>query len=279
MGYIGIDRGIRDHWIYQDAEYLKVWLEMVILGRFSEEPHIELIDGDIITVNYGEFIFGRVKWSQRLKIGEQRLRTLITKLKKEQMIELVLEHRKCSVYRLVNYAKFNHESNHQSRQAQQVMPADANHQGNQQPTISQPSANHQSTTKEQSKQGNKVNKVIKEHSQDTVDLTNHLISWIQSNNPSAKIPTSLEKWNDEMERIERLDKYEYMQIRSVIDWCQQDSFWKSNVLSVPKLREKMGTLIMQMQRPKGGSNGKVSSFERLQQMHKEEITREASGHY
>jgi hypothetical protein len=159
-GFIGIDRGLRDHWIYQDAEYLKVWLEMLFLARFSEETHTELIDGDLISVEYGQFIFGRVKWSQRLKISEQRLRTLMAKLKKENMIELVLEHRKCSVYALVNYAKFNHESNHQKTQSQQWFEDDANHQSNQLPTISQPSANHQPTTKEQC--SNKVNKDNKE---------------------------------------------------------------------------------------------------------------------
>lgn len=162
MGYIGIDRGLRDHWIYQDAEYLKVWMEMLFLARFSTEPHTELIDGDLITINYGEFIYGRINWSKRLKVSEQRLRTLIAKLKKENMIELVLDHRKCSIYTLVNYAKFNHESNHQSDHTGQVFEGDANHQSNQQPTISQPSANHQPTTKEQSKQRNKDNKVKKE---------------------------------------------------------------------------------------------------------------------
>jgi hypothetical protein len=160
MGFIGIDRGLREHWIYQDAEYLKVWMEMLFLARFSEEPHTELIDGDIIQVEYGQFIFGRVKWSQRLKVGEQRLRTLMNKLKKEQMIELVLEHRKCSVYALCNYAKFNQQTNHQSSLTHQDIEAYANHQSNQQLTISQPSVNHQLTTKEQgSNKDNKVNKV------------------------------------------------------------------------------------------------------------------------
>lgn len=161
MGFIGIDRGLRDHWIYQDAEYLKVWMEMLFLARFSEEPHIELIDGDIITVSYGQFIFGRVKWSQRLKVGEQRLRTLITKLKKAKMIAVVDTHRKCSVYEILNYAKFNHESNHQSSLTQQGIEVHANHQTNQQLTISQPSVNHQSTTKEQG--SNKVNKDNKDN--------------------------------------------------------------------------------------------------------------------
>lgn len=163
MGFIGIDRGLRDHWVYQDAEYLKVWMEMLFLARFSEEPHNELIDGDLITVSYGQFIFGRVKWSERLKISEQRLRTLITKLKKAKMIDVVDTHRKCSVYEILNYAKFNHHDNHHSTHAHQGIEDDTNHQDNQLPTSSQPAANQQPTTKEQgSNKVNKVNKVKQE---------------------------------------------------------------------------------------------------------------------
>lgn len=174
MGFIGIDRGLRDHWIYQDAEYLKVWMEMLFLARFSEEPHNELIDGDLITVAYGQFIFGRVKWSERLKISEQRLRTLITKLKKAKMIEVVDTHRKCSVYEILNYAKFNHHDNHQSSHAQQGNEDDANHQPNQHPTSSQPAANQQPTTKEQgSNKGNNVNnKPLKEYTPEFVEFWN-----------------------------------------------------------------------------------------------------------
>lgn len=163
LGFIGIDRGLRDHWIYQDAEYLKVWMEMLFLARYSDEPHNELIDGDLVTVGYGQFIYGRVKWSERLKISEQRLRTLITKLKKAKMIDVVDTHRKCSVYEILNYAKFNHQDNHHSNHTHQGISVDANHQVNQLPTSSQPAANQQPTTKEQSKQrkqGKQSNKDI-----------------------------------------------------------------------------------------------------------------------
>jgi predicted phage replisome organizer len=129
------------------------------------------------------------------------------------------------------------------------------------------------------KEKKKKNKELKEYPADTVELTNHLIDLMLLNNPNVKIPTNLDKWNDDMEKLERIDKYDYMQIRSVIDWCQQDSFWKGNILSAPKLREKIATLLMQMQRPKAGTSGKISSFARLQQMAKEEEQREASGHY
>lgn len=122
-------------------------------------------------------------------------------------------------------------------------------------------------------------KELKEYRPETMELTNHLIFWMKRNNDNAKIPSSLNKWNDEMDKLERIDKYDYMKIRSAIDWCQQDSFWKSNILSVPKLREKMGTIVMQMQRKSSTGNGKVSSFARLQQLAREESEREASGNY
>lgn len=158
MAYVGIDRGIVDHWIYQDAEYFKVWFEMLYRARYSSEPSKELIDGEIVNVGYGEFIYGRKSWSERLKVSEQRLRTLIKTLKSDNMIEVISEHRKCTLYKIKNYAKFNHQSNQQESFMYQGISGIDNHQSNQQPTSKQPSPNHQSTTKEESKERNKANK-------------------------------------------------------------------------------------------------------------------------
>ena len=43
------------------------------------------------------------------------------------------------------------------------------------------------------------------------------------------------------------------QIHAAIDWCQADEFWRSNVLSMPKLREKYDQLRLQAQRRNGPS--------------------------
>lgn len=162
MAYIGLDRGIVDHWIYQDAEYFKVWFEMLYRARFSKEPHTELVDGEVVVVNYGEFIYGRIKWSERLKVSEQRLRTLIKKLKAQDMIEVVSEHRKCTLYTIKNYAKFNQQSNQQETYIQQGFEGGANQQINQPSTSSQPAANQQLTTKEERKKVNNDKKDKKE---------------------------------------------------------------------------------------------------------------------
>lgn len=161
MAFLGIDRDIENHWIYQDAEYFKVWFEILLRTRFAEDPGTALYEGQTVRVEYGEFIFGRKKWSNRLGISEQRLRTLMKKLVDENMLEMKTSTNKFSKYFVVNYEKynkFNHLFNHQevaAGMALEDVPTTT-------PTINQPPANHQLTTKEQSKQSNKVNNVKKE---------------------------------------------------------------------------------------------------------------------
>lgn len=156
MAYIGIDRGVRNHWIYQDSEYFHVWFEMIACARFTEGVHRELIEGELVEVEYGEFIYGRISWSDRLGVSQQRLRTLISKLIKDDMLELRRTYRKSSVYRLKNFQKFNHQSNQLINQQRslthQVISGDTNqqtnHHINQQPTSNQPAANHIQELKE-----------------------------------------------------------------------------------------------------------------------------------
>jgi hypothetical protein len=163
MAFIGIDRDIRNHWIYKDPEYFKVWFEMLCCARYAREPKTDFQDGEVYTLNYGEFMFGRIKWSGRLNVGEQRIRTLIKKLIKEEMIELVSKHRYFSIYKVINYEKFNHQNNQQETHTGQGIQGDDNQQTNHLLTTCQPSANHLLTTKEQSNnKDNNVNKDIKD---------------------------------------------------------------------------------------------------------------------
>ena len=96
----------------------------------------------------------------------------------------------------------------------------------------------------------------------------HLISWIQSNNPRAKTPTpepgsQMDRWSDDMDKLHRLGPpggkrgYTWQEIKDMIDWCQQDTFWWANILSAPKLRQKAPQLENQMQRASPGGNGRT----------------------
>lgn len=151
-GYIGISREITDHWVYKDADHFKVWFEMLYRARYIKEPKTDYIDGHLVTLEYGQFIYGRVSWSVRLKVGEQKLRTLIKKLLGDQMIERVKDYPKFTVYFIKNYEKYNHQESLQNK--------GADDSANQQPTSSQPAANQQLTTYKESNKENKGNKVL-----------------------------------------------------------------------------------------------------------------------
>lgn len=48
------------------------------------------------------------------------------------------------------------------------------------------------------------------------------------------------------------------QVRAAIDWCQDNEFWRKNVMSMPKLREQYDRLRMDAEderRKHGGLNG------------------------
>ncbi len=165
MAFIGIDREIEHHWIYQDPEYFKVWFEILLRTRYSKETEKKLIEGELVTIEYGHFVFGRIKWSDRLKVSERRIRTLFEKLIKDGMIEVVNKYRKCSVYKVVNFAKYHvkndQQSDQQPDQSQQGEMDFGDQQTDQRATSERPAGDQRATTQEQSKQGNKENKVIK----------------------------------------------------------------------------------------------------------------------
>jgi len=44
----------------------------------------------------------------------------------------------------------------------------------------------------------------------------------------------------------RIDKRDVSEIGQVIEWCQQDQFWQSNILSTSKLRKQYDQLVIKM---------------------------------
>ena len=70
---------------------------------------------------------------------------------------------------------------------------------------------------------------------------------ISENN--SKFPQSeaqRQRWAKDFDLMIRRDKIEPDDIAEVIGWCQKDSFWRSNILSGKKLREKYLQLSMKM---------------------------------
>jgi uncharacterized protein YlaN (UPF0358 family) len=115
--------------------------------------------------------------------------------------------------------------------------------------------NYKRRTKRQTKDGQKTDSYIYKNeismkeecntsqlfSKDCLEhkISLYLQNKIMENNPAFKERTDsqLQKWCKEIDRLIRLDKAKTADIKKIIDWVYQDSFWNSNILSASGLRK------------------------------------------
>jgi hypothetical protein len=75
---------------------------------------------------------------------------------------------------------------------------------------------------------------------------------VLANLPKAKVPDptpeGLRRWAYDIDLMMRIDCRSPDEIRQLMDWAHRDSFWKANILSPGKLREKWDTLVAHRQR-------------------------------
>lgn len=84
-------------------------------------------------------------------------------------------------------------------------------------------------------------------------LCDRLADAIKAN--GSKRPAVGKTWLEACDRMLRLDGRTPEQVERAIDWCQADEFWRANVLSMPKLREKFDQMRLQAKRATGPPNG------------------------
>jgi len=99
-----------------------------------------------------------------------------------------------------------------------------------------------------------------EESSEEFRLSKLLMDQILIFNPRFKLP-DLQRWSVEIDKMIRIDKRSVEDIEVLILWVTQDSFWKANILSTAKLREKFDqcwTKAQSMQQQKKPSYSVIS---------------------
>jgi hypothetical protein len=91
---------------------------------------------------------------------------------------------------------------------------------------------------------------------DVEQICTRLADRIEAN--GSKRPTITAKWRDEARKLIDLDGRTVEQVMKAIDWCQADSFWHTNILSMPKLREKYDQLRLAAQRTRASPGTDVA---------------------
>jgi hypothetical protein len=80
---------------------------------------------------------------------------------------------------------------------------------------------------------------------DEYRLSLYLYNHMLKNNPEAKKP-NFQSWCKHIDYMIRLDNRSVDNIKKVIEFSQNDSFWKSNILSTSKLRDKYDQLYVKL---------------------------------
>ena len=84
--------------------------------------------------------------------------------------------------------------------------------------------------------------------EDVEKVCQHLYDRIVAN--GSKPPTIGKTWRRSARLLIDKDHRTVEQIIAAIDWCQDDEFWRANILSMPTLREKYDKLRLAAQREK-----------------------------
>ncbi len=80
---------------------------------------------------------------------------------------------------------------------------------------------------------------------DEYRLAKLLLDLILLRNPEYKKP-NLQFWTKHIDYMIRIDKRKPEDIEYMINWCQQDNFWQSNILSTEKLRRQYDQLFLKI---------------------------------
>lgn len=76
-----------------------------------------------------------------------------------------------------------------------------------------------------------------------LELAELLQKKILKNIPTFKVTdTQTKQWSDVVRLMVEQDNYTLEQIKFLIEWCQQDTFWFKNILSMGKLRKQFDRL-------------------------------------
>lgn len=113
------------------------------------------------------------------------------------------------------------------------------------PTSDEPTSENGTLIEVTNKNERKEVTSTRTYSGEVFDACNLLADLIEAN--GSKRPTVTDKWLQDMERINRLDGRTWEQINAAIRWCQNDDFWRANILSPGKLRKQYDAMRLRAQ--------------------------------
>lgn len=103
-GWIKISRNITEHWLWDDGEKLKWWLDLLLMAQWEEKK--VLYDSHLYTLHRGQMIASISFLTERWKRNRKVIISFLKTLEDEGMIERKVMDRQTPLLTICNYDKY-----------------------------------------------------------------------------------------------------------------------------------------------------------------------------
>lgn len=103
-GWIKISRDLPNHWLWQDAERLKWWLDLLFMAQWEDRQWLH--DSHVFTLKRGQMVASIPSLVERWGRSKPTVIAFLKLLEKEQMIERKVLYRQTPILTICNYESY-----------------------------------------------------------------------------------------------------------------------------------------------------------------------------
>jgi len=104
QGWIKVHRKIRQHWIWDNSDYLKWWLDLIISANYK--PVKVLINNEPTSIERGMYHTSEVKLAKRWQVNRKTVNSFLKKLETDSMVTIKKSRRNGTIIELCNYEAY-----------------------------------------------------------------------------------------------------------------------------------------------------------------------------
>lgn len=253
-GFALIHRQFMDSRLYRDSQAVHLWLHLILKANHTDEE----VNTDIgmMIVRRGQMITGRPTLVSETFIPDNKVKSLLRTFESKGMINIESKGRKFSLISIVKYDDFqsqncptdvqrmSNSNTSKSAPLGDVCPTDVqrlsinnNNILNTNVFNDRPRISKSSPRKVKPEAAVSSPKGDKWGTSDDLKAAQWVFQLITRISPSAKTP-NWSGWANDVRLMREQDGRTHSDICQMFKFANQDSFWKSNILSPAKLREK-----------------------------------------
>lgn len=253
-GFALIHRQFMDSRLYRDSQAVHLWLHLILKANHTDEE----VNTDIgmMIVRRGQMITGRPTLVSETFIPDNKVKSLLRTFESKGMINIESKGRKFSLISIVKYDDFQSQNcptdvqrmsnanTSENAPLSDVCPTDVqrlsinnNNILNTNVFNDRPRISKSSPRKAKPEAAVSSPKGDKWGTADDLKAAQWIFQLITRISPSAKTP-NWSGWANDVRLMREQDNRTHSNICQMFKFANQDNFWKSNILSPAKLREK-----------------------------------------